>query len=250
MHSHLQYVAPKNALRNKVILVTGAGDGIGKEAAISYAKLGAEVILLGRTVEKLEATYDQIIADGGVQPTIVPIDFAGATPKNYTDMAASIEGQFKKLDVVLFNASVLGNLSPFSEIPEKEFTEVMQVNLNSQFFMVQALLPLLRKTEQASVIFTTSSVGSQGRAYWGTYSISKFATEGMMQVLADEHKNTHVRFNCINPGGTRTNMRAKAFPGEKASSLLTPADIMPTYHYLAANDSADINGETLSCQPK
>lgn len=250
MHSHLQYVAPKNALRNKVILVTGAGDGIGKEAAISYAKLGAEVILLGKTVEKLEATYDQIIADGGVQPTIVPIDFAGATPKNYTDMAASIEGQFKKLDVVLFNASVLGNLSPFSEIPEKEFTEVMQVNLNSQFFMVQALLPLLRKTEQASVIFTTSSVGSQGRAYWGTYSISKFATEGMMQVLADEHKNTHVRFNCINPGGTRTNMRAKAFPGETASSLLTPADIMPTYHYLAANDSVDINGKTLSCQPK
>ncbi|MFT7258517.1 MAG: NAD(P)-dependent dehydrogenase (short-subunit alcohol dehydrogenase family) [Glaciecola sp.] len=250
MQSHLEYKTTENALQNKIIIITGAGDGIGKQAAITFAKYGAELILLGRTVAKLESTYDAIIKNGGVTPTIVPIDFKGATPKHYQDMVASIEGQYKKIDVVLFNASILGNLCPFEEIKESEFLDVNQVNLNSQFFMTQALLPLLKKNKLASVIYTTSSVGRTGRAYWGTYSISKFATEGMMQVLADEYKNSGVRFNCINPGGTRTTMRAKAFPGEKPDSLKTPEDIMPTYLYLASDDSKDVNGQSLDCQPQ
>ncbi|AEP30117.1 YciK family oxidoreductase [Brumicola nitratireducens] len=246
----LQYKPANNALENKVVIVTGAGDGIGKQAAITFAKHGAELILLGKTVSKLESTYDEIINNGGVTPAIVPIDFKGATPKHYQEMVASIEGQYKKIDVVLFNASVLGNLCPFEEIKESEFLEVNQVNLNSQFFMTQALLPLLKLNKSASVIYTTSSVGRNGRAYWGTYSISKFATEGMMQVLADEYKNTGVRFNCINPGATRTTMRAKAFPGEKPDSLKTPSDIMPSYLYLASDDSKGVNGQSLDCQPK
>lgn len=246
----LQYEAAKNALENKTIIVTGAGDGIGKQAAITFAKHGAEIILLGKTVAKLESTYDEIVNNGGNTPAIVPIDFKGATPKNYQDMVASIQGQYKKVDVVLFNASVLGNLCPFEEIKESEFLEVSQVNLNSQFFMTQALLPLLKLNKSASVIYTTSSVGRTGRAYWGTYSISKFATEGMMQVLADEYKNSGVRFNCINPGATRTTMRAKAFPGEKPDSLKTPCDIMPSYLYLASDDSKGVNGQSLDCQPK
>jgi NAD(P)-dependent dehydrogenase (short-subunit alcohol dehydrogenase family) len=246
----LRYKAANNALENKTIIVTGAGDGIGKQAAISFAKKGAELILLGKTVSKLESTYDEIISNGGITPAIVPIDFKGATPKNYQDMVASIEGQYKKIDVVLFNASILGNLCPFEEIKESEFLEVNQVNLNSQFFMTQALLPLLKLNKSASVIYTTSSVGRTGRAYWGTYSISKFATEGMMQVLADEYKNSGIRFNCINPGATRTTMRAKAFPGEKPDSLKTPYDIMPSYLYLASDDSKGVNGQSLDCQPK
>jgi NAD(P)-dependent dehydrogenase (short-subunit alcohol dehydrogenase family) len=250
MQSHSQYVASDNALRDKIVLITGAGDGIGKQAAITFAQHGAEVILLGRTVAKLESTYDEIVSNGGLQPTIVPIDFKGASPKNYQDMVASIEGQLKKIDVVLFNASVLGNLCPFHEIKESEFLEVNQVNLNSQFFMTQSLLPLLKKNKNTSVIYTTSSVGRTGRAYWGTYSISKFATEGMMQVLADEYKNTGIRFNCINPGATKTSMRAKAFPGEKPDSLKTPEDIMPTYLYLASDDSIGVNGQSLDCQVK
>ena len=250
MHSHIQYLASNDALKNKIILVTGAGDGIGKQAAITYAKHGAEVILLGKTVAKLETTYDEIVNNGGVQPTIVPIDFAGATSKHYQDMVASIEGQYKKIDVVLFNASILGNLCPFHEIKDSEFLDVQQVNVNSQFFMTQALLPLLKQNESASVIYTTSSVGRVGRAFWGAYSISKFATEGMMQVLADEYKNSGIRFNCINPGGTRTTMRAKAFPGEKPDSLKTPSEIMPSYLYLASDDSKTVNGQSLDCQPK
>lgn len=254
MQSHTQYLPSNGAisdnLRDKIIVVTGAGDGIGKQAAISYAKHGAELILLGKTVAKLESTYDEIVNNGGLQPTIVPIDFAGATSKNYQDMVASIEGQFKRVDVVLFNASILGNLCPFHEIKESEFLNVQQVNLTSQFLMTQALLPLLKQNDTASVIYTSSSVGRVGRAFWGSYSISKFASEGMMQVLADEYRNSGLRFNCINPGATRTTMRAKAFPGEKPASLKTPLDIMPTYLYLASDDSIGVTGQSLDCQPK
>lgn len=250
MHQHLKYSASNSALKNKIILVTGAGDGIGKQAAITFAQHGAEVILLGRTVEKLESTYDDIMSNGGPQPAIVPIDFSGATPKHYEDLVASIEGQYKKIDVVLFNASILGDLCPFEQIKQSDFLEVTQVNLNSQFYMTQALLPLLKQNKNASVIFTTSGVGRKGRAFWGAYSISKFATEGMMQVLADEFKNSGIRFNCINPGGTRTDMRAKAFPGEKPEMLKTPEDIMPTYLYLASDDSQNVNGQSLDCQAK
>jgi NAD(P)-dependent dehydrogenase (short-subunit alcohol dehydrogenase family) len=134
MQSHLQYTSTKNALQNKTIIITGAGDGIGKKAAITFAKHGAELILLGKTVSKLESTYDEIINNGGATPSIVPIDFKGATFKHYQDMVASIEGQYKKIDVVLFNAGILGNLCPFHEITESEFMEVNQVNLNSQFY--------------------------------------------------------------------------------------------------------------------
>jgi NAD(P)-dependent dehydrogenase (short-subunit alcohol dehydrogenase family) len=249
MQQHLRYIATNTALKNKTVIITGAGDGIGRQAAITFAQHGAEVILLGRTVAKLESTYDQIMSNGGPQPAIVPIDFNGATPKHYEDMVASIESQYKKIDVVLFNAGILGNLCPFEEIKQSDFLEVSQVNLNSQFYMTQALLPLLKQNKSASVIYTSSSVGKRGRAFWGAYSITKFATEGMMQVLADEYKNSGIRFNCINPGGTRTDMRAKAFPGERPDTLKTAADIMPTYLYLASSDSQEVNGQSLDCQP-
>lgn len=240
-------------LSNKTILITGAGDGIGKAAAKTYAKLGATVILLGRTVTKLEAVYDEIIAAQAVSseaepPAIVPLDLNGATPSHYQQMAATIESQFGKLDGVLHNASVLGLIQPFAQISEKEFHEVMQVNLNSAFFMTQALIPAMTKAPQASMIFTSSTVGSQGRAYWGTYAISKFATEGMMQTLADEYSNSQIRFNCINPGATRTQMRAKAFPAEDVNQLKTAQDIMPLYCYLMDNSSSELRGKTIKAQ--
>jgi len=247
---HLVYSITPASLLEKTILVVGAGDGIGKQAALSYALAGANVILLGRTVAKLEVVYDKIVAQGSIEPSIVPLDMAGASPTHYKDMANSIKSQFGHLDGVLFNASVLGNLCPFEQIKETEFNEVMQVNLHSQFHMTQALLPLLKESKRASVIYTTSSVGRLGRSFWGTYAISKFATEGMMQVLADEFKNSSVRFNCINPGATRTSMRAKAYPAEKAEKLKTPLEIMPTYVYLMSDDSAKTNAQSLDCQPK
>lgn len=246
----LDFQPNSDALSGKTILVTGAGDGIGKEAALQFARYGANVILLGRTVAKLEATYDLCKQYCNIELAIVPLDLEGATVKHYRDMASTIENQFGKLDGLLHNASLLGQLQPFGQIPEAEFHQVMQVNLNGQFFMTQALLPILKQAANASVVFTSSSVGVKGRAYWGTYSISKFATEGMMQCLADEYSNSTMRFNCINPGGTRTNMRAKAFPAENPDNLKTPADIMPSYLYLMADDSIGVTGETLVCQPK
>ena len=246
----LDFQPDSDSLCGKTILITGAGDGIGKEAAVQYAALGANTIILGRTVAKLEATYDEIAKQGKAESAIIPMDLEGATVKNYQDMALTIEDQFGKLDGILHNASLLGQLQPFGQIPENEYRQVMQVNVNSTFFLTQALLPVLKKAEHASVVFTSSSVGVKGRAYWGTYSISKFATEGMMQCLADEYSNANLRFNCINPGGTRTGMRAKAFPAENPESLKTPKDIMPTYLYLMDDASIGVTGETFICQPK
>ena len=146
-------------LTSKTILVTGAGDGIGKEAALQFAKYGATVILLGRTVSKLEAVYDEIVANGGPEPAIIPLDLQGATPQHYRDMANTIDNQFASLDGVLHNASLLGHLEPFQQINEDDWNNVMQVNVNSQFFMTQALIPVMKKSTSASLVFTTSSVG-------------------------------------------------------------------------------------------
>lgn len=242
------YQPKAHYLDNKTILVTGAGDGIGKQAALHYAKFGATVILLGKTVKKLESVYDQIIEMGGAQPAIVPLDLKGATAQHYRDMANTISDQFGCLDGLLHNASTLGHLGPFAQISEQDWQNVFQVNMTSQFLMTQALLPILKKAVKSSVIFTTSNVGLQGRAYWGPYAISKFATQGMMQVLADEYENSNIRFNCLNPGSTKTSMRAKAFPAENAQSLKTPEDIMPLYLYLMDNELSTENGQTLHAQ--
>lgn len=246
----MDYQASQDLLKNKTILVTGAGDGIGRRAALTYASHGATVILLGRTVKKLEAVYDEIEVLGGPTPAIIPLDMKGATVENYQDMADTIDSQFGQLDGILNNASLLGVLGPFHQIDEKSYDEVMQVNVKAQLFMTSALLPVLKKAPKASIIFTSSSVGHKGRAYWGEYSISKFATEGMMQVIADEFENTSIRANCINPGATRTGMRAKAYPGEDAQTLKTPEDLMSLYLYLMGDDSTAETGKTFDAQPK
>ncbi|AMG29590.1 YciK family oxidoreductase [Grimontia hollisae] len=246
----MEYQVAADALNGKVILVTGAGDGIGHQAALSYAQHGATVILLGRTVKKLESVYDEIEAAGYPQPAIIPLDMLGAIRQHYLDMADTIEQQFGKLDGVLHNAGMLGVLSPFDQIEEKAYDDVMQVNVKATFLMTQALLPLIQKSDDGRIVFTSSTVGHSGRAFWGTYAISKFATEGMMQVLADELSNTRVKVNAINPGGTRTKMRASAFPAEDANNLKTPLDIMPLYLYLMAPEGKDINGQCIDAQPK
>ncbi|OEE59085.1 YciK family oxidoreductase [Enterovibrio norvegicus FF-454] len=246
----MEYQVAANALDGKVILVTGAGDGIGRQAALSYAQHGATVILLGRTVKKLESVYDEIETAGFPQPAIIPLDMLGATRQHYLDMVDTIEQQFGRIDGVLHNAGMLGVLSPFDQIEEKAFDEVMQVNVKATFLMTQALMPLLQKSDDARLVFTTSTVGHAGRAFWGAYAMSKFATEGMMQVLADELSNTSVKVNAINPGGTRTKMRASAFPAEEASKLKSPLDIMPLYLYLMAPEGINVNGQCIDAQPK
>ena len=120
--------------------------------------------------------------------------------------------------------------------------------MSAQYLLAQALIPTLQLAESASLVFTSSGVGNQGRAYWGAYSISKFATEGMMQVIADEYEDSNLRVNAINPGATKTNMRASAYPAEDKDKLATAADIMPLYVYLMSNDSLTVNGKTLKAQ--
>jgi len=244
----LEYQAAKDLLINKTILVTGAGDGIGRAAAISFAEHGATVILLGKTVNKLEAVYDEIEQAGYPKPAIVPLDLKGATEQNYSDMAETIEQQFGHLDGLLHNASMLGVLGPFEHISMDSVNEVMQVNVIAEIMMTKALLPVMKKAPQASLVFTSSGVGRQGRAFWGEYAISKFATEGMMQSIAHEYDGSNLRVNSINPGATRTAMRANAYPAENPQTLKTPADIMATYLYLMGNDSVGVNGQQLNAQ--
>jgi NAD(P)-dependent dehydrogenase (short-subunit alcohol dehydrogenase family) len=235
-------------LTNKTILVTGAGAGIGRTAALTYAQLGATVILLGKTVSKLEAVYDEIVALGQAEPAIIPLDLKGASKQNYIDMSSTIVSQFGQLDGVLLNASMLGELTPFTQIHEQIFNDVMKVNVTAQYLLAQTLIPTLLLAPNASLVFTSSGVGNQGRAYWGAYSISKFATEGMMQVIADEYETSNLRTNAINPGATNTNMRSCAFPAEDKNKLASPEDIMPLYVYLMSDDSVEINGQTLKAQ--
>ncbi|CCQ11783.1 Putative oxidoreductase [Pseudoalteromonas luteoviolacea B = ATCC 29581] len=244
------YQAAENALQNKTILITGAGDGIGRVAAITFAKHGATVILLGKTTSKLECVYDEIVAAGYPEPAIVPLDMKGATKQHYRDLAATIEMQFGQLDGLLNNAAILGSLGPLEHFCVSTFENIMKVNVTAQAMITKYMFPLLRKAPNASVIFTSSGVGRVGREFWGPYAISKFATEGMMQTWAQEVGKTNIRINCINPGATRTNMRSSAFPGEDREKLKTAADIMPTYLFLMSDDSVGINGQSLDAQPK
>ncbi|MBB1300415.1 YciK family oxidoreductase [Pseudoalteromonas sp. SR44-8] len=244
------YKAADNALQDKVILVTGAGDGIGRVAAITYAKHGATVILLGKTTSKLEAVYDEIIAVGGPKPAIVPMDLKGASKQNFRDLGATIEQQFGKLDGLLNNAGIIGSLGPLEHFCSSTFDNIMKVNVTAQAMITKYMFPVLRKSPSASIIFTSSGVGRQGREFWGAYAISKFAVEGMMQTWACEVGKTNIRINCINPGATLTAMRASVYPGEDRDKLACPEDLMPTYLYLMSDDSKDVNGQSLDAQTK
>ncbi|ROS05142.1 NAD(P)-dependent dehydrogenase (short-subunit alcohol dehydrogenase family) [Sinobacterium caligoides] len=246
----LDYQARPDLLKGKTILVTGAGAGIGRAAAISYAAHGATVILAGRTVEKLEAVYDEIEQAGNPQPAIYPIDFKTATDSDYQQMANQIAASFEQLDGVLHNASQLGQMGPIESSHTATFMQTLQVNLNAPYMLTRYLIPLLREAEHASVIFTSSSVGRKGRAYWGSYCVSKFATEGLMQVLADELENvSNIRVNTLNPGATNTAMRRTAFPAERPTTNPFPEQLMPAYLYLMGEDSLNVNGQALNAQP-
>jgi NAD(P)-dependent dehydrogenase (short-subunit alcohol dehydrogenase family) len=244
------YSPPLNLLKDKTILVTGAGDGIGRSAALAYASHGATVVLLGRTVEKLEAVYDEIESAQGAQPAIFPLDLASATEAEYESLRDALEQEFGTLDGLLHNASVLGERRPIESATYPSWQEVMQVNVNAQFLLTRALLPLLNDASTASsIIFTSSAVGRTGRAFWGAYAVSKFATEGFMQVLADELENiSTTRVNSLNPGPTNTAMRRSAYPAETPTSNPSPDAIMPAYLYLMGDDSADITGQSFDAQ--
>lgn len=246
------YQAPADLLKDRVILVTGAGSGIGRAAALAYAAHGATVILLGRTTAKLEELYDEIEAAGYPQPAIVPMNLEGAAVKEYEEMAMTIEETFGRLDGILHNAAILGARSPVELYDPETWNKVMQVNATAPFLLTRALIPLLRKSDGASVIFTSSGVGRRAKAYWGAYAVSKFAIEGLSQLLADEldDERHNIRVNSLNPGATRTNMRSHAYPAENPMQNPAPEDLMPIYLYLMGPDSTGVNGQQLDAQPK
>ncbi len=241
------YQAAPDLLDKRNILVTGAGAGIGAVAAKTYAAHGATVILLGRTANKLEKVYDDIVAAGHPAPIIVELDLLTAEADQYSALSESILAELGSLHGLLHNASLLGERTPIASASSKLWQEVMQVNVNAQMLLTQALLPALECAENASIIFTSSGVGRAGRAYWGAYAVSKFATEGLMQVLADELANaSKIRVNSLNPGGTRTAMRATAYPAEDPGTLPAPEEIMSLYLYLMGDESISTHGQALS----
>lgn len=243
------YAPNSAALADRTILVTGASAGIGRAAALAYAQHGATVVLLGRDVPRLETVYDEIVAAGGPTPAALPFDLNQATEEPYFELARVVEAELGGLDGVLLNASILGERRPLEQCTWKSWQEVMQVNVNSQFLLLKACMPALRQAPAASVILTSSGVGRTGRAYWGSYSVSKFATEAIMQILSAETENTcEVRVNCINPGGTNTAMRRAAYPAEVPTDNPDPDAIMRSYLYLMDAASSGVTGYSFDAQ--
>ena len=239
------YTPAPDLLQGRTILVTGAGDGLGRAAAESYAAHGATVLLVGRTVFRLEDTYDAIVKAGNPEPYIFPLDFAKADEEAYQGLAGGIANEIGRLDGLLHNAAHLGDLSPMEHLSLKQWETVFKVNVTAEFLLSKYTIPLLRQSEQASMIFTSSGVGHQGRAYWGGYAASKFANEGMAQILADELEADHIRVNIIDPGVARTVLRAKAFPAENPNNNPEPASLMGAYLYLMGDDSNAVNGQRI-----
>ncbi|WP_201554258.1 YciK family oxidoreductase [Psychrobacter sp. 72-O-c] len=245
------FVPAENCLEGKTILVTGAGDGIGRVAALNYARYGATVLLLGRTSSKLEYVYDEIESFGGKQPAMMPMNLESVTYAEMQQLENMINKEIGQLDGILHNAGILGELTPLEMYDVDMFAKVMKVNCTATFMLTQALLPLLKDAAHGSIVFTSSTVGTHPRAFWGAYALSKQATEGMSDIFTQETQNTtNLRFNCINPGGTRTNMRAHAFPGENPMSLKTPEDIMAGYVCLMSDASINVRGQVVALQPK
>lgn len=243
------YDASPNLLHQRVILVTGAGAGIGRALAKAAAGLGATVILHGRTVSRLEAVYDEIMSHGGPEPAIFPLDLERATGEDYDRLSGAIESQWGRLDGLVQNAGILGSRTPIEHHDVGEWQRVLHVNLTAPFILCRCLLPLLMKSEDASVIFTSSGVGRTGKAYWGAYAVSKFGVEGLSQVLADELENKpRLRVNAINPGATRTAMRAAAYPAEDPDNLKTPEEILGVYLYLLGPESRGVSGASFDAQ--
>lgn len=248
------YTPPPELLRGRVIAITGAGDGIGRALALQAARFGAQVVLVGRTVRRLEAVEAEIVAlgrDGAPAPeaSIAPLDLEKALAADYDRLAAAVAQRYGRLDGLVHNAAVLGALAPIEHADMRNWCRVLHVNLTAAFALTQVLLPALRASSDASVIYTSSSVGRRGRAHWGAYAVSKFGLEGLSQVLADELAgNSAVRVNTVNPGPTRTRMRRQAYPAENTELLPLPEAVVNPYLWLLGPASRGVTGQSLDCQ--
>jgi len=243
------FTPEENCLKDKVILITGTGDGIGATAAKTFAKYGATIILLSKTEKKIVGIYDEIVGAGHPQPAIITLNLEEATAEDYAGLAHTIESEFGHLDGLIHNAAMFEGLSPITQFDNTLWDRIVKVNLQAPFLLSQAMIPLLNKSQSASMLFTSSGVAHKGRAYWNAYGVTKAAGDNLMEMLADELElNTPIRVNSIDPGRVRTRMRALAFPGEDPMTVPAPEEIMDAYIYLMSDASEDINGKIISCK--
>jgi NAD(P)-dependent dehydrogenase (short-subunit alcohol dehydrogenase family) len=238
-----------DALRGRVIAITGAGDGIGQAVALAAASQGAEVILIGRTVKKLEAVHARIAALGKLEASIAPLDLEKAVARDYDTLADAVMQRYGHLDGLLHNAAMLGPLAPVEQYDVPGWCKVLHVNLTAAFALTQVLMPALRLSSDASIVFTGASETARPRAYWGAYVVSKTAINSLMQVLADEveHLGT-IRVNLINPGPVRSRVRRQAYPAEDIAALPTAEQLVNPYLWLLGPASHGTSGRTVSAQ--
>jgi NAD(P)-dependent dehydrogenase (short-subunit alcohol dehydrogenase family) len=236
-----------SADQQKTIVITGATGGIGRANAVRFAEEGFNIILLGRSKEKLEFIYDEIEKSNPGRTLIHPFDFTTASADDYKILASAIDEQHPCLDGLIHNAGLLGTLAPIEHYSEESWENIMTVNLNAPFRLTKALLPSLSRSLDARIVFVSSSVGRAARAFWGAYGVSKFGLEGLMQTLAAElGKTTQIKVMSVNPGATRTEMRRDAYPGENPADVPTPESLMDTYLYLFGEKGRDLHGEAVN----
>lgn len=236
------------ALGGRVIAVTGATGGIGRALCLAAAAQGAQLVLLARNERKLRALHEELERLAPAAALMAPLDLEKALAADYDRIADAIEQRYGRLDGLVHCAGLLGTLTPIELYEMATWCRVMHVNVTAAFALSQVLLPVLKRAPDPSVIFTSSGVGRKGRAHWGAYAVSKFAIEGLAQVMADELESAGVRVNTINPGPARTVMRRQAYPSENLESLPLPESLVGPYLDLLGPAGAGITGQALNCQ--
>lgn len=240
-----RYQTKPNLLAGRTIIVTGAGDGLGRSAARTFAAHAADLILIGRTRSKLEQVNDEIRDVYGRDSLIVPLDLATLNEQLIEDLRTGLAESYEKIDGLLHNAGVLGPKTTLEHYPITAWMNAFEVNVHSTLKLTQSVLPIMKNSPDASIIFTSSGLSKTGRAYWGSYCATKFALEGLMEVLAEElSTTTDIRVNSLNPGAVRTAMRAQAFPAEDPQTLPHPDERMSAYLYLMGPDSKGVNRQS------
>ena len=238
------YAPPANLLQNRRILITGAGDGLGRAAALAAARHGATVILLGRTVSKLETTYDDIAKAGGPEAAIYPLNLGGAAWPDYFDLASSLEREFGGLDGILHCAAHFKAWMPLRDVEPKEWIESLQVNLTAPFALTRHCLPLLSAAPDASVVFCSDRHGREAHAFDGAYGVAKAGLEQMMRMWAQELRTVPtLRVNSFDPGPMQTGMRLKGYPGEQIAQVPPPSNLTPPLLWLLGPDSTGVSGQ-------
>ncbi len=236
-------------LNDRVILITGAGGGLGGVAALALARQGAHIILLDKIIAKMEQVYDQIVASGCIEPTMYPFDLAGATEKDYQDLADILLKEYGSLQGLLHSANDLSAFSPVETIRPQEWNQTLNVNLNAPFLLTQKLLPVLQKSEHASIVFTSDDSIHDFPAYKGAYGVSKLALEGFAKTLATEYETRkQLRVNILLPGKVDSPMRKKAYPAEDKTQLAPMNSLDDLYVYLFSDQSLDVTGQTFCAQ--